>query len=119
LLTCFFALHLFYLIDEFYMKKIFFIALILGAFVACKKSGSPEAKICVSKEIYKTTDTIQLVNCSLRSSKQRWVLPNGVRSMDKTIYYVPNGAGSYSFTIYVSDDDFVNEYTTTQIVVVK
>ena len=102
------------------MKKICLFGLVLSVgFLACKKRGEPDAKICASKDVYKISDTLKMVNCSERSTKQRWVMPDGTKSTDNQVYYVPTGAGNYAFTIYVSDDDFISEYAHTYTAVVK
>lgn len=101
------------------MKQLAILLILLFGLYACDKPGEPDARICPGKDSYKTTDTIKMINCSLRSQKQRWVLPDGTQSTDNEVFYIPNGAGVYNFTIYVSDDDFVNEYATTLGVIVQ
>lgn len=101
------------------MRLLIILSVVLCGLYSCDRPGEPEVRICTTKDVYKTTDTIKLSNCSLRSQKQRWVLPDGNTATDKEIYYVPSGAGVYNFTIYVSNDDFVNEYATSLGVTVK
>jgi hypothetical protein len=101
------------------MKHFWYLFFIVISFIACQRNGAPDVRICSGKDSYKTTDTLKMLNCSLRSQKQRWVLPDGTKSNDNTVYYVPTGAGNYEFTLYVSDDDFVNEYSTSYTAIVK
>lgn len=88
--------------------------------ISCrKKKNEPVSKICASKTVYNKTDTIKLENCSEDYTKQRWRLPDGTQSTEKNIYFVPPTVGSYKFTLYVSNDDFVYDYESYTYIEVK
>ncbi len=84
-------------------------------FFSCRKKDTPEPRICPDKQSYTKTDTMRVVSCSKYNTKQRWILPDGSPSTQSTVYFVPGVAGAYTFTLFVSSDDFVNEYKTTLI----
>lgn len=93
-----------------HMKQFLLLLCIAVFAIACKRRGEPKPIICINDKVYKTLDTITVVNCSERYTKQRWVLPDGASSNNNTVFFVPIEAGTYTFKLYVSDDDFVNEY---------
>jgi hypothetical protein len=93
---------------------------------ACERRGEPvplictEAKISVNDQVtIRQSDTLVLVNCSKRFSKQRWELPNGGTSTSETVYYIPESTGTFEIRLFVSNDDFVNEYEAVKYVVVN
>lgn len=100
------------------MKYVFFLFALVLTVASCRRPGAPYPRICPAKESYRITDTIQVTNCSERFSTQRWVLPDGSTSVNPTAFYVPPSAGSYTFKLYVSDDDFVNEYGAEKVIIV-
>ena len=75
-----------------------------------KKAGEPEAKICANKTSYVKQDTIILENCSKNFTKQRWILPDGTHTTNGTVYFVPASVGTYKFSLYVSNDDYIYDY---------
>lgn len=81
----------------------------LGLF-ACRRPNPPEPLICTADGGHKVLDTIRMENCSKKFTTQRWILPDGSPSTLPNVYYVPQAAGSYTFQLFVSDNDFVNEY---------
>lgn len=99
------------------MRYVLFLFCLTLFALACKRKGEPFPRICtetvttVAEEVtIKLTDTLALVNCSERYSKQRWVMPDGATSNKETVYFVPPYIGDFIVKLYVSDDDFVNEY---------
>ena len=100
-------------------KMLFLLAGVLLTAVACKRPGEPFPRICTDKGSYKVNDTIQLSNCSDRSQAQRWVLPDGTTTTQATFYYVPTSSKGYTFDLYVTNDEFVNEYKATRTVYVN
>ncbi|MBP9933070.1 MAG: hypothetical protein KBF25_05205 [Chitinophagaceae bacterium] len=80
--------------------------------ISCRRPGAPEPLICSDRSVYQVLDTIKMNNCSKNFSKQRWILPDGSPSTLESVYYVAQNPGIYTFKLYVSDDDFVNEYET-------
>jgi len=59
-------------------------------------------------------DTLTLVSCSERSTKVRWVMPDGGSSTLETVYFIPPMVGTFTVKLYASNDDFVNEYEATK-----
>ena len=101
------------------MNKLLTLGLGIVVFgIACKRPGDPFPRICTDKGWYKVNDTIQLSNCSDRSQAQRWVLPDGTTSTNATIYFVPGEAKEYYFDLYVTHEDFVNEYKASRTIYV-
>ncbi|MBL7755489.1 MAG: hypothetical protein JNM44_13525 [Chitinophagaceae bacterium] len=95
------------------MKRILLLSTLSLLFlIACRRPGAPEPLICSDKTVYKVLDTMRVNNCSKNFSKQRWVLPDGSPSTLESVYFVATTPGIYTFKLYVSDDDFVNEYET-------
>lgn len=94
------------------MKYLFYISacLIFLLSISCRRPGAPDPKICSSKTSYVLADTIKLENCSKRYTKQRWLLPDGSQSTSGNIFFKAPSPGSYQFRLFVSDEDFVNEY---------
>lgn len=92
------------------MKYGIIVAGLLMLTVACKRKGEPFPRICTSKEEFSMKDTIKLTNCSERYTKQRWVMPDGSTSTASYVYFIPTAPITYSFKLYVSDEDFVQEY---------
>ncbi len=80
---------------------------------ACQRKKEPFPKICPNKPSYKVNDTMQVVNCSKDFTKQRWVLPDGSTSTQGTVYFVPTTPGSYLFTLFVSNADYISDYKVT------
>ncbi|MBK7763361.1 MAG: hypothetical protein IPI46_08295 [Bacteroidetes bacterium] len=108
------------------MKPFLLLALIILMAVSCKRNGEPYPRICTetNEEIndlvtMKLADTLTLVNCSKRYNKQRWVMPDGGTSTQETVYFIPSGLDTFTIRLFVSDDDFVNEYEATKRVVVN
>lgn len=94
------------------MKRILVMSIAALFIFACKKKGEPEPLICVAKDNYKVKDTIAVSNCSKKYIKERWILPDGTQTNNSTVYFVPPTSGTYRFTLFVSNDKFVNEYQT-------
>lgn len=92
------------------MKYAVLMMLMVLAATGCKRKGEPIPKICTSKTDYRMTDTIRLDNCSERYTKQRWLLPDGSQSTAAYVYFVPTAPISYTFRLYVTDEDYVQEY---------
>ena len=92
------------------MKYVFLIAFVVLVAVGCKRTGEPFPRICTPKEEFNMTDTIKLTNCSERFTKQRWVMPDGSTSTASFVYFIPTAPITYTFKLYVSDEDFVQEY---------
>jgi hypothetical protein len=92
------------------MKNFAAAALILLGFASCKRKGEPEPKICTDKNDYRLTDTIRLTNCSENYTGQRWLLPDGTQSTASSVYFVPQAPIAYTFRLFVTDEDFVQEY---------
>jgi hypothetical protein len=99
------------------MRIVLLIFMISLGLFACKRKGEPEPRICTqAKEslnddvTIKITDTLTLINCSKRYTYQRWEMPDGATSTKETVYFVPDGIGLFVVKLFVSDDDFVNEY---------
>lgn len=93
------------------MKKIMILSLVVLAAVACrKKKGEPKPRICTNKEFYKVNDTMTLENCSLNSTRQKWILPDGTTSLNPIIKYVVNQSGDFTFRLYVGNENFVQDY---------
>jgi hypothetical protein len=92
------------------MKYLLLVVAVLSLAVGCKRKGEPVPKICTSKENYKYTDTIRLENCSDRYTKQRWLMPDGSQSTASVVYFVPTAPITYQFRLYVTDENFVQEY---------
>ena len=95
--------------------KYFFILIGLAPFLfACDKKGEPFAEICSNKVSYKLTDTIRVDNCSKRYTKQRWLLPDGTISYGDYAYFIPTTSGVFTFKLFVSNDEFVNDFEATK-----
>ncbi|HMT35302.1 MAG: PKD domain-containing protein [Bacteroidetes bacterium] len=95
--------------------KYFFILIGLALFLfACDKKGEPFAEICSNKVSYKLTDTIRVDNCSKRYTKQRWLLPDGTISYGDYAYFIPTTSGVFTFKLFVSNDEFVNDFEATK-----
>lgn len=92
------------------MKYIFLIIALAFVIVGCKRKGEPFPRICTPKEDFFMKDTIKLSNCSERYTKQRWVMPDGSVSTTTDVYFVPSAPITYTFKLYVTDEDFVQEY---------
>lgn len=103
----------------FSMKYTLILFAFSSIFFACQKKGEPEALICFSKKSYVLSDTIRVENCSKKYTKQRWVLPDGTQSTGDYAYFIPTTSGTFKFTLYVSNDKFVNEFEASQNVEVK
>jgi hypothetical protein len=103
------------------MKYTFIILAFLAVIaVGCKKKGEPYPRICTDKNDYRIVDTIRLENCSERYTKQRWVMPDGSQSTAAYVYFVPpTAATSYTFRLYVTDEDFVQEYEAVKTIYVN
>ncbi|MEZ5046247.1 MAG: hypothetical protein R2831_04575 [Chitinophagaceae bacterium] len=86
---------------------------------ACRKPNAPEPLICNEKTIFSVKDTIKMSSCSKNAETYRWVLPDGSTSTLESVYFVAPQAGSYLFTLYVSNPKFVNEYKATQTITVN
>jgi hypothetical protein len=84
-----------------------------------KKKGEPKSIICTDKMVYAKTDTVKLTNCSENFTKQRWLLPDGTQSTAAAVYFVPPTVGSYKFSLYVSNDDFIYDYESFKYIEVK
>lgn len=84
-----------------------------------KKKGEPNSKICASKLVYAKKDTVMLENCSDNYTKQRWLLPDGTQSTASKVSFVPPTVGTYKFTLYVSNEDFIYDYESYLYVEVK
>ena len=85
---------------------------------SCKRKKEPFPKICPNKTSYSINDTVQVVNCSEDFTKQRWILPDGSTSTQGTVYFVPSTPGSYLFTLFVSNNDYISDYKVTQYITV-
>lgn len=96
------------------MKQLFIILGLAVLAASCDKRGEPFAAMCFSKPSYKLTDTIRVDNCSERYTKQRWLLPDGTISYGDYAYFIPTTSGTYTFTLYVSNDKFVNDFEVTR-----
>jgi hypothetical protein len=83
---------------------------VLTMAVSCKRNGEPYPRICTPKEDFNMKDTIKLSNCSERYTKQRWVMPDGSTSLASDVYFIPSAPITYTFKLYVTDEDFVQEY---------
>lgn len=108
------------------MKQLFLFAFILLFAISCKRKGEPYPRICTETNeavddfvTMKLSDTLTLVNCSKRYTKQRWVMPDGGTSTQETVYFIPTGLDTFTIRLFVSDDDFVNEYEAIKQVVVN
>ena len=100
--------------------KYFFILMGLAIFLfACDKKGEPFAEICSTKVSYKLTDTIRVDNCSKRYTKQRWLLPDGTISYGDYAYFIPTTSGVFTFKLFVSNDEFVNDFEATKNITVN
>jgi len=106
-----------------FMKHLLFLACIALFAISCQRRGEPVARICTEANISSgenvtvhLNDTLVLVNCSERYTKQRWLIPGGGTSNDETAYFVPTTVGFFNVYLYVSDEDFVNEYEAVKIV---
>jgi|JI10StandDraft_1071094.scaffolds.fasta_scaffold1677846_1 hypothetical protein len=84
-----------------------------------KKRGEPLSRICLDKLTYFKGDTVRLQNCSENFTTQRWSLPDGTVSNAKDIVYVPPTFGTYKFTLYVNNDDFIYDYESYVFIEVK
>ena len=100
------------------MKYILIIFSLAIFVLSCDKKGEPFAAICFSKPSYKLTDTIRVDNCSKKYTKQRWLLPDGTTSYGDYVYYIPTTSGKFTFTLYVSNDEFVNDFEVSKEVTV-
>lgn len=92
------------------MKNFAAAAFLLLGLVSCKRKGEPEPKICTDRNDYRLTDTIRLTNCSENYTAQRWLLPDGTQSTAATVYFVPQAPIAYTFRLFVTNEDFVQEY---------
>ena len=100
--------------------KYFFILMGLAIFLfACDKKGEPFSEICSTKVSYKLTDTIRVDNCSKRYTKQRWLLPDGTISYGDYAYFIPTTSGVFTFKLFVSNDEFVNDFEATKNITVN
>ncbi len=99
------------------MKQLFLILSLSLLFFACKRKGEPVPLICTESATavgdvvtIHLKDTLALVNCSTHYTKQRWVMPDGGSSNNPTVYFIPAGLDTVTVHLFVSNDDFVNEY---------
>ena len=106
---------------NFMMKYCLLICCLVLCLFACKRRGEPVPKICPqgkevidNKVTIKLTDTLILVNCSERFTKLRWEMPDGGTSTQETVFYVPSTIGIFDAHLFVSNNDFVNEYEAVQ-----
>lgn len=107
------------------MKQVLILLSISLFIFSCKRKGEPVALICTESNItvgnvvtMKASDTLVLVNCSKRYTKQRWVMPDGGTSTNETVYFIPTSLDTVLVRLFVSNDDFVNEYEAVQKVAV-
>lgn len=107
------------------MKQLIVLLAFCLFIISCKRRGEPVPAICTKESItqgdnvtIRLTDTLALVNCSKRSTKQRWVMPDGGSSTNETAYFVPTSTGTFQVRLYVSNDDFVNEYEDVKNIIV-
>jgi hypothetical protein len=84
-----------------------------------KKEANPCLVFVVDKLTYFKGDTVRLQNCSENFTTQRWSLPDGTVSNAKDIVYVPPTFGTYKFTLYVNNDDFIYDYESYVFIEVK
>lgn len=108
-----------------HMKHFFLILTLSLLFFACKRKGEPFPRICTESAntvgdvvTMKLTDTLVLVNCSEHYTKQRWVMPDGGSSVNPTVYFIPSGLDTVIVRLFVSNDDFLNEFEATKRVAV-
>jgi hypothetical protein len=92
------------------MKYLIVLVAIVSIAVGCKRKGEPFPRICSNKEVYKMGDTIKVSNCSDRYTKQRWLMPDNTQSTADYAYFVPLSSDSFTFRLYVTDENFVQEY---------
>ena len=92
------------------MKYSFLFVIVVLVAIGCKRKGEPFPRICTPKQDYVMGDTIKLTNCSDRYTKERWVMPDGVTSTANTVYFIPLAPITYTFKLYVTDEDFVQEF---------
>ena len=99
------------------------LALCVGSLwlVSCERRGAPVPKICTNAKVgvgnlvsMKLGDTLTLVSCSEHTTRQRWVMPDGGSSTNNTVYYVAATLDTVTVHLYVGNDDFVQEYETTE-----
>ena len=110
----------------YHMKQYILLSGILAfSLLACKRSGEPIPRICTQTNnavndlvTIKLGDTLALVNCSEKSTRQRWVMPDGGNSTQETVYFIPSNVDTYTVRLFVSNNDFVNEYQAIQRVAV-
>lgn len=107
------------------MKAIYVLFLVSLMAISCKRKGEPHPLICTEAAItsgnlvtVKLGDTLVLVNCSERYTRQHWVMPDGGTSTGERVYFIPTGVDTFSVRLFVSNDDFVNEYEAIQRVAV-
>ena len=107
------------------MKAIYLLFLLSLLAISCKRKGEPHPLICTEAAItqgnlvtVKLGDTLVLVNCSENFTRQRWVMPDGGSSIGEKVYFIPTGIDTFTVRLFVSNDDFVNEYEAIQRVAV-
>ena len=107
------------------MKQFLLLVTLSIVLFSCKRRGEPVPHICTESKTaagdlvtIKLTDTLALVNCSTHYTKQRWVMPDGGTSMNPTVYFIPTSFDTVTVHLFVSNDDFVNEYEATKRIAV-